>query len=208
MATTSNVSSISGAEYFGQTAANKKGELDMTTFLNLLVTQLQNQNPLEPMDDAAFYGQMAQLGQVQGMQKLNASSDLNQAQDLLGKTVTATRPTSSASGKQGEVFTGTVSKIVFKNGQQYLNVQEENGGEVQIQLGAIQNVLPSVDVAGASNLIGKNVAGIASVDGTAKPVIGNVEGISAEGGQAIAQVRMDGKLYQVPIATLTQIAQK
>src|SRR5438046_372255 len=146
MATTSNVSPVSGSEYFGQTAAAKKGELDMSTFLNLLVTQLQNQNPLEPMDDAAFYGQMAQLGQVQGMEKLNASSDLSQAQNLLGKTISATRPTSSASGKQGESFTGTVSKIVFKSGQQYLNVQEGNGGEVQIQLGAIQNVLPSVDV--------------------------------------------------------------
>ena len=207
MATTSNVSPVSGSEYFGQSAAPKKGELDMTTFLNLLVTQLQNQNPLEPMDDAAFYGQMAQLGQVQGMEKLNASSDLSQAQQLLGKTVTATRPTSSAAGKQGEAFTGTVSKIVFKSGQQYLNVQEENGGEVQIQLSAIQNVLPTVDVAGATNLIGKSVAGTASVNGSATSVIGTVEGISAEGGQAIAQVRMNGTLYQVPVATLTQIAQ-
>jgi flagellar basal-body rod modification protein FlgD len=208
MATTSNVSSISGAEYFGQTAATKKGELDMSTFLNLLVTQLQNQNPLEPMDDAAFYGQMAQLGQVQGMEKLNASSDLNQAQQLLGKTVTATRPTSSEAGKQGEPFTGTVSKIVFKNGQQYLNVQEDKGGEVQIQLGSIQNVLPSVDVAGASNLIGRKVAGTASVNNAAVSVVGTVEGISAENGQAVAQVRMDGKIYSVPVPTLTQIAQQ
>lgn len=208
MATTSNVSPISGSEYFGQTAAAKKSTLDMTTFLNLLVTQLQNQNPLEPMDDAAFYGQMAQLGQVQGMEKLNASSDLSQAQQLLGKTVSATRPTSSAAGKQGEVFTGTVSKIVFKSGQQYLNVQEENGGEVQIQLSAIQNVLPSVDVAGASNLIGKKVAGTASVNGTATSVVGAVVGISAENGQAVAQVSMDGTLYAVPVSTLTQIAQQ
>ena len=203
------VTPTSGSSYFGATAAAKKGTLDMSTFLNLLVTQLQNQNPLQPMDDSAFYGQIAQLGQVQGMQKLNTSADLGQAQALLGKTVTAVRPTTSDSGKQGESFTGTVSKIVFKNGSQYLGVQESNGGLVEVQIGAISNVLPTVDVAGASNLIGKVVAGSIVVNGASKGVMGTVEGISAEGGQAIAQVKAsDGTTTAIPVAALTQIASK
>ena len=203
------VNPVNGASYFGQTAAPKKGTLDMSTFLNLLVTQLQNQNPLEPMDDAAFYGQIAQLGQVQGMQKLNASADLGQAQALLGKTVTAIRPTTSATGKQGEAFTGTVSKIVFKSGNQYLGIQEPDGGTVEVQVAAIRNVLPTVDVAGASNLIGKVVAGSMVVSGKATDVIGTVLGISAENGQAIAQVEdASGATVSIPIASLTQIASK
>ena len=201
------VTPVSGSSYFGATAAKAKGQLDMSTFLNLLVTQLQNQNPLEPMDDAAFYGQMAQLGQVQGMQKLNASADLQQAQAILGKTITATRPTSSASGKQGEPFTGVVSSIAFKNGTQYLNVQEDgDGGTVQIQLASIQSVVPTVDVAGASNLIGKYVGGTVTADGAATPVYGKVIGISAEDGVAVAQVQdAKGKTTAVPVSSLTQI---
>ena len=203
------VTPASGSSYFGATAAPKKGTLDMSTFLNLLVTQLQNQNPLQPMDDSAFYGQIAQLGQVQGMQKLNTSADLGQAQALLGKTVTAVRPTTSESGKQGESFTGMVSKIVFKSGNQYLGVQEANGGTVEVQIGAISNVLPTVDVAGASNLIGKVVAGSITANGKATAVIGTVMGISAEGGQAIAQVKAaDGTVTAIPVASLTQIAAK
>ena len=203
------VNPVSGSGYFGQTAAPKKGTLDMSTFLNLLVTQLQNQNPLEPMDDAAFYGQIAQLGQVQGMQKLNASADLGQAQQLLGKTVTAVRPTTSATGKQGEAFTGTVSKIVFKNGNQYLGVQESDGGTVEVQVSAIRNVLPTVDVAGASNLIGKIVAGSTIVNGASVDVIGTVQGISAQDGQAIAQVEdASGATIAIPVASLTQIASR
>lgn len=204
------VTPTSGSGYFGSTPAAKKSTLDMSTFLNLLVTQLQNQNPLEPMDDSAFYGQIAQLGQVQGMQKLNNSADLGQAQELLGKTVAAVRPTTSESGKQGETFTGTVSSISFKNGSQYLNVQEDGkGGTVQIQLSAISGVLPTVDVAGASNLIGKYVAGSVTANGKSTAVIGTVLGISAEGGQAIAQVQdAEGATTGVPISSLTQIASK
>lgn len=201
----STVVPVSGSEYFGQTAATKKSTLDMSTFLNLLTTQLQNQNPLEPMDDASFFAQIAQLGQVQGMDSLKASADLEQAQTLLGKTVSATRPTSSASGKQGEAFTGVVQSISFKNGAQYLNVAENGGsGTVQIQLSAIQSVLPAADVSNASNLIGKKVAGTAN-DASGTSVVGVVEGITATNGQAVANVLMNGKYYTVPVASLTQI---
>ena len=197
-----NTTPISGSAYFGQTAAKPKGTLDMGTFLNLLVVQLQNQNPLEPMDDAAFYGQMAQLGQVQGMEKLNSSADLQQAQTLLGKTVSAVRPTSSDSGKQGELFTGSVAKIVLKNGNQYLGVQEADGGIVEVEVSAVKSVLPTVDVAGMSSLIGKTVGG---ASGTTA-VVGVVMGVTAENGQAIAQVKMGDKVYRLPVAALQQIA--
>lgn len=202
MSATPDVTPVSGSSYFGQTAAKSKSTLDMSTFLNLLVTQLQNQNPLEPMDDAAFYGQMAQLGQVQGMEKLNASADLEQAQALLGKTVVGVRPTSSGSGKQGEVFSGNVSKIVMKNGHQYLGVQEPDGGTVEVELSAVKSVLPTVDVAGMSSLIGKTVGG---ADGETS-VVGVVKGVTIENGQAIAQVEMDGKPYRLAVASLQQIA--
>lgn len=204
----SSTNAVSAAQYFGTQPAAKKSDLDMSTFLNLLVTQLQNQNPLEPMDDSAFYGQMAQLGQVQGMDKLNDSADLSQAQQLLGKTVSALRPTSSDSGKQGDVFTGVVSKIVFKDGNQYLGVQEPNGGIVEVQLSGIKSVLPSADVASASNLIGKTVAGnVVDSLGNSTNVIGTVAGLTTSDGQVIAEVKdSQGTIHQVPVSGLYQIA--
>lgn len=208
MADTSNVVPVSGATYFGQQAAKKKEDLSMTTFLNLLVTQLQNQDPLKPMDDSSFYAQLAQLGQVQGMEKLNSSADLGQAQELMGKTVSATRPTSSESGKQGETFTGTVSKIIFKNGNQYLGVTEANGGTVEVQISAIQSVIPTVDVASMSSLIGKTVGASVTTNGTTSTVIGTVQGISSQDGTAYAQVKTsDGSTVAVPVSALQQITQ-
>ena len=42
-------------------------------FLNLLVTQLRNQDPLNPMDNAQLTSQLAQISTVEGIEKLNAT---------------------------------------------------------------------------------------------------------------------------------------
>lgn len=51
--------------------ANDAGAADR--FLKLLVTQLQNQDPLNPMDNAQITSQMAQINTVSGIEKLNAT---------------------------------------------------------------------------------------------------------------------------------------
>ena len=68
-------------------------------FLKLLVTQLKNQDPLNPMDNAEMTTQMAQMSQLQGIEKLNATleslaTSLNasqavQAASLVGHEVMA-----------------------------------------------------------------------------------------------------------------------
>jgi len=49
-------------------------------FLKLLVTQLQNQDPLNPMENAEITSQMAQINTVTGVEKLNASMQALMAQ--------------------------------------------------------------------------------------------------------------------------------
>lgn len=53
----------------------KNNELGQSEFLKLMTTQLSSQDPLEPMDNGAFIGQMAQFSTVSGMEKLIASVD-------------------------------------------------------------------------------------------------------------------------------------
>lgn len=66
-------------------------------FLTLLITQLQNQDPLDPMDNAQITSQVAQLSTVTGINQLNATllalsgqldvSQSMQAANLIGKDV-------------------------------------------------------------------------------------------------------------------------
>jgi flagellar basal-body rod modification protein FlgD len=71
------ISSLSGA---GGTV-KKPTELGQADFLNLLVTQLTNQNPLEPMDSAAFVTQLAQFSELEEVQKV--ASGIEEVQNYL-----------------------------------------------------------------------------------------------------------------------------
>ena len=53
--------------------AAKETEATADRFLKLLVTQMQNQDPLNPMDNAQVTSQMAQINTVTGIEKLNRS---------------------------------------------------------------------------------------------------------------------------------------
>ncbi len=63
-------SSLSGSSAATPTA-NEAGSADR--FLKLLVTQLQNQDPMNPMDNAQITSQMAQINTVNGIEKLNVT---------------------------------------------------------------------------------------------------------------------------------------
>ena len=75
----------------------KSNELGKNAFLELMVAQLNNQNPLEPTDNQAFVAQLAQFSSVEGIDNLNSTaesmmSQLNsasalQASSLVGQSV-------------------------------------------------------------------------------------------------------------------------
>lgn len=57
----------------GKTSTANSTQAAQNTFLNLLVTQMKNQDPLNPMDNAQITSQLAQLSTVTGIDKLNAT---------------------------------------------------------------------------------------------------------------------------------------
>lgn len=71
------------------TSKETKGtsELGKDAFLQLLVCQIQNQDPLNPQDDTEFVSQLATFSQLEQMQNLNSSYEKSQAFSLIGKDV-------------------------------------------------------------------------------------------------------------------------
>ncbi len=91
----STVSSLFGA---GGTKATKSGTAEtQDRFLSLLVAQMKNQDPLNPLDNAQVTSQMAQLSTVEGIENMNNSlaalassmgaSQMSQAANLIGHAV-------------------------------------------------------------------------------------------------------------------------
>jgi len=83
----------------GATSGSENKEMGKDMFFQLLLTQLQNQNPLNPMDGTEFTAQLAQFSQLEQLTNMNNTLDflqlylasLNNAQavDFIGKEIEA-----------------------------------------------------------------------------------------------------------------------
>ena len=94
-------------------------------FLKILITQLTNQDPTEPMADREFIAQMAQFSTLEQMtnlssefQRLGGLLQSGQAVSLLGKTVDIVLGAATISGQVDEVTGGEYPQVLV-NGFYY-----------------------------------------------------------------------------------------
>ncbi len=75
MSGTNGVTNTSTLEKFGlpEKTKDKSDGLGQDAFMQLMITQLQNQDPMNPMEGEAFLGQLAQFGTVNGITQLQSS---------------------------------------------------------------------------------------------------------------------------------------
>ena len=119
------INAVSGAAA-ANPATNSIGFQD---FLKILLTQLNYQDPLKPMDNQEFMAQMAQFTALEQSQQLNTKLDLliaNQAAlqsvGLLGRTVDVT----TSSGN----VTGTVTSLSLQGDQPRVSVTTTTGSQL------------------------------------------------------------------------------
>lgn len=151
-------------------------QLGKDDFLKLLVTQLQYQDPLEPMDNTAFIAQTAQFTALEQMQNLNQTMTNAQAFNVIGKGVYM-QTLNEQSGKY-EMIYGVVDSVDIQNGKPYVNINGKTAPyEDVIRVQDINLGDNSAMVSQAMSLIGKTIQGIRldKVDGEMKAV-GYVEG--------------------------------
>lgn len=160
-------SAIAGKRATNNSLAAGSVEDQENKFLTLLMTQIQNQDPLNPLDNAQVTSQLAQLNTVSGIEKLNSTltellSGYNEAQamqaaGMIGKNVTVAGnalPLSGGKALGGATLEAPADQVI-------VNIKDASGRLVQTQdLGARE--------AGTFyfNWDGKNAAGAAENDGT------------------------------------------
>ena len=152
-------------------AANKatgKQSLGKDAFLQLLVTQLKNQNPLSPQDNGAFVAQLAQFSSLEGINTLNdsvnaissnfSSSQALQASSLVGRSIII--QTDKAMVDTSKSMTGSVD-VKTATGNVTVKITDKDGNLVRtIEMGA--------QAVGSQNFIwdGKNDKGEVAPAGT------------------------------------------
>jgi flagellar basal-body rod modification protein FlgD len=117
----SSISSSTNASYSSTNGADS-AYLNYDAFLQLLVAEMQNQDPTEPMDSAQYMGQLASFSAVeQGIKTNNKLDDmmtslaLSQANGLIGRTATSGDGKTSGVIKSVEIGFG-YSIAILENG--------------------------------------------------------------------------------------------
>ena len=123
--------------------AETSDALGQDVFLQLMITQLENQSPLNPQDNSEFVAQLAQFSSVESLDKLNnnfedfASNMLSnqalQASSLVGSSVAV--PISNAQLNEGGYVGGSVD-VPASTSDMLMNIYGANGGLLEeISLG-------------------------------------------------------------------------
>lgn len=120
----SAVGSASSATSSAATTASNKAALDYDTFLTLLVQQMKNQDPTEPMDATEQIAQLATFSQVEqtiqtntNLESLLQSSTLNQAGSIIGRTITSADETISGVVEEVKVYSDGLIAVLDSGDQ-------------------------------------------------------------------------------------------
>jgi flagellar basal-body rod modification protein FlgD len=164
-----NTKSAGSASGKGSASATDSVAADTDKFMTLLVTQLQNQDPLNPMDNSQMTSQLAQLQTVSGINTLNTtlsslsasyqSSEAMQATSLIGHGVLVGGNSVALAGSKGVLGVNLGSDA----DDVQIAINDANGNTVDtIDLGAQK--------AGSQPLVWDGVPDATKVDSSGKPV--------------------------------------
>lgn len=163
---------ISGAtNSSGNTATtqvrNRMSELKPEDFIKMMITQLQNQDPMEPAKNSELLAQMSQIGSLQSSTMLQESlkgivlqNQIGSAGNLLGKNV-------QGMNNENETISGVVNSIRVENNKVMLEL--DSGKTLAMERVTLIGPAPGSATAGVAKA-GVAAAGASIKAGSSQPV--------------------------------------
>jgi flagellar basal-body rod modification protein FlgD len=201
-----SVTRVGGATPQQEVKQYTPNTMDKNAFLNLLVTQLRNQNPLQPMEDKEFISQMAQFSSLEQMQNMNKLMKENSAYGMIDKLVKASY--TDPDKNETKDISGVVTMARVEGDKVLLKV---NGIEVPAdqvkevtnsvsQYDQMQAINQNFKMSSAFSMIGKEVKAKVtnSTTKTTEEVTGTVESVRIDNGSIYVQI--SGR--EVPLETI------
>lgn len=116
---------------------NTLNDLDIDVFLKLLIHEMQNQDPLNPMDNTQMLNQINQIREIASTDKLTTTLDsvllgqnITSSTNLIGKDV-------KAISDDNQKVSGTVTRVTIEDGKPKLQLDLQMKAEPSIEKGDI-----------------------------------------------------------------------
>ncbi|OOO00124.1 MAG: hypothetical protein ATN35_08915 [Epulopiscium sp. Nele67-Bin004] len=163
-------------------------ELGQEAFLELLITQLQYQDPLDPMDNSEMLAQLAQFSALEQMTNIANITEKQMALDMVGSFIEYV----DYSNGGIDYTIGQVEYVKVSGSTTYLGV---NGTEIEMD--QVQYVYDSSNITSGSSAfetIGKTIQAVVDM-----AIYGDAESTIIEG--EVLEVRLDGTTAYVVVGT-------
>ena len=186
----------------------KSGDLDKEAFLQLLVTQMKYQDPLEPTDNTQYVSQLATFSELEQMTNLVGSSDLTRASQLVGQYVTVKEVNENT--LEETIIGGKVDYVTVENGKGYLNIGDGKYSIDKLDSVVDEKYLNAFNLANEFNSSMSTLPTLANLTTSYKDVIDNLstvlEDMTAYEKGFLSQATIaDFKKYQDRLAELLHI---
>jgi len=186
---------LTTAQYSSQqvNASSEQQELGRDAFLQLLTTQLNNQDPLDPMDNEAFVAQLAQFSSVEGIKGMQSSlenmvSGMRQDQMMAGASLVGKKVSVEGGLFEGGNGIKTNASINLESGADavIVNIYDRTNGNLVF-----------------SETLGSQMPGDLKISWEG---ISNTGEMVASGNYLMsASTIINGRQQSIPVSTLSQV---
>jgi flagellar basal-body rod modification protein FlgD len=220
--TTSTASSGSAAAAAAQTPAVAGGEMGKDQFMKLLIAQMQNQDPTNPMDGSQMASQLAQFSSLEQLQNINTTlgtqstssgallgaMQASSAIGIIGHSVVAAGNGVQIGGANGS--SSVAVDVAANTKSATLHILDASGKEVgKRDLGALGAGKQTVDIGSAADGLpaGAYTYSVDGADATGNPVAvqtymtGKIDGIST----GTNGIMLTSGLLTIPYVNVTQV---
>lgn len=211
-----NTSGVSSSEAIGNSSylqmseeVKSQSEMDKDAFINLLVTQMKYQDPLEPMDNSEMLAQLAQFSALEQMMNVSNASNKQLANGMIGKYVEYRYDNPETGSFEYRI--GKVDYVKTSGDTPVLGI-----GENEINIDAVYQVYDSSNIQSnttAFELLGKTVQGVIkekNADGKEEDVIieGEVLGIEMKDGDPYVVIGSGDNKVVIDFTNVQNVVEK
>ncbi|HEY0199025.1 MAG TPA: flagellar hook capping FlgD N-terminal domain-containing protein [Rhodanobacter sp.] len=136
------VDAIGSAVNTGSSTTTANNTIDQDGFIKLFLTQLQFQDPLDPVDNREFLAQLAQFSNLEQSRQLTVNTESLLTMNSATQAISLLNRPVEVSGDQGNAATGQVTAVEFTVSGPQLTVQTDGGVITGVRLSQVTLVRP------------------------------------------------------------------
>ena len=214
MEVTGSTSTASRTDLVAEGTYDPYAELGFEEFMDLLIAELTNQDPMEPTSNADLMNQLGQIREIASTDQLTNTLDAVMLSQSFATAGNAVDKVVDGLSDEGDRVCGTVISVAIEEGAATLKVEDEDGKVHSIALNNIANLYPggtSLPTPGfaefhAQGTLDKVIDGL-SEEG--ERICGTVVGVTIDEGEAILKVEdEDGEVHSVAMSNIDTLYPK